>query len=531
MTAIEEPLLAADDIQGDSLAGFRKDHEDVAFLRIVDPGAARAALGSIVPRISPVGDVGAFNHLFRAMRRRRGEIRGSLSATWANIGFTASGLAALTSQAEVDRFEDDAFRLGLLARSPLLGDPTAADARGNPRQWRFGGPDSAVDAVLLVASDDGDALENTAGELLDALTSGGWALVHREPCRTRPDQPGHEHFGFRDGISQPGPRGRIGGGQFLTPRLVDPADPRSVRFARPGQPLVWPGAYVLGLPGQPVPPDDDLQPLPVQAPQPAWAQNGSFLIVRRLSQDVAAFRRFCAATAASLSAKPGFAGLTADRLAALLVGRWPSGAPLVRAPAADDAALGGDDFAANDFAFVNAHPPLPLTPAAHHGPDLFPAAIADPGGAICPHAAHIRKVNPRDDETDLGGSRNTLPKMILRRGMPFGPSAPADGSDDGADRGLMFMCYTASIERSFEFLLTDWANSAHNPQPGGNDLLIGQAQDAASGRARSLELIGADGSRETVSTDVDWVYPTGGGYFFVPSITALRTVLAASGGR
>jgi len=35
----------------------------------------------------------------------------------------------------------------------------------------------------------------------------------------------------------------------------------------------------------------------------------------------------------------------------MLVGRWPSGAPLMRAPAADDPALAGDEWANNHFIY------------------------------------------------------------------------------------------------------------------------------------------------------------------------------------
>jgi Dyp-type peroxidase family len=233
-----------------------------------------------------------------------------------------------------------------------------------------------------------------------------------------------------------------------------------------------------------------------------------------------------------VAATPGFAGMSADRLAALLVGRWPSGAPVLRSPGADNPALGADAFASNDFAYVNANPPMRLLPAAENPPDTFPPAIADPLARVCPYGAHIRKINPRDESTDIGGPRVTLPRLILRRGLPFGPSLQAAAmQDDGLERGLMFACYTASIESTFEFLTRDWANSLTAPRgnPDGHDLVIGQSDDQTTGRTRRLELATQNGSTETISTDVDWVTPTGGGYFFAPSISALRQLTGQAG--
>ena len=522
----DEPVVDIHDIQGDILAGFRKDHEQFSFLRIAEPAAARRGLRGLVPRLSPLADVAAFNSLFRSMRQRRGEIHGTLSVTWAGVAFSATGIAALVSPEEVESFEDEPFKLGMAKRSSLLGDPTDASLPGHPARWLFGGKGTPVDAVLLVASDDPNQLEHTGEALLELLTrEGGFELVYVQRCHVRHDARGREHFGFRDGISQPAPRGRLGPGpaSFLSPRLVDPADERALRFARPGQPLVWPGEFVLGLERQAIPPDNDLAPLPPDPPIPAWARNGSYLVIRRLRQDVDAFAEFTRKAAAELAQRPGFAGLTAERLAALLVGRWPSGAPLVRAPASDDQELGADDFASNDFGYANAHPPTPLRAGVDHPPDRFAAAVADGNGAICPVAAHVRKVNPRDQGTDIGGPRATLRRFILRRGLPFG-----GGPDETGDRGLMFACYQASIDRQFEFLIQDWVNQVKKPtgEPGGHDLLIAQAQSRESGRMRRAVLVGSDGSEATIEADTEWVIPTGGGYFFAPSISAVRDVLS-----
>src|SRR5262249_23495074 len=161
---------------------------------------------------------------------------------------------------------------------------------------------------------------------------------YNEPGETRPDLPGHEHFGFKDGISQPGVRGRIASDpdRFFQPRLIDPSVETIPTLAQPGLPLVCPAHFLLGYPPQ----------LRIDAPPLRdWLRNGSFLVFRRLKQDVHAFRSFVRETADSLARQPGFKGMTAERLAALLIGRWPSGAPLMRVPDADDPQLGADEQA------------------------------------------------------------------------------------------------------------------------------------------------------------------------------------------
>ncbi|MFI6094796.1 Dyp-type peroxidase [Lentzea sp. NPDC051213] len=508
-----EPVLPVDDVQGDVLAGFRKPHQTFLFLKTVDAAAAKRSLGDLVPLISSLRDVAAFNAAFRSARSRRGEAAG-LVATWVGIAFTATGLTRLTNLNDVGRFADRSFKLGLARRSAFLGDPVVATDDGHPSGWLFGGTTTLVDAVVLVASESPDALATREAECA-ALLAPGYEIVWRERCDAIADRPGHEHFGFRDGISHPGVRGRLDETTFLTPREIeiDESDPVTLLFARRGQPLVWPGQFVLGLPRQRASATDPapLPPLPVF---PHWARHGSLVVIRRLRQDVDTLRRFLEESAGELAVRPGFAGITPDRLAALLVGRWPSGAPLVRSPRADDELLGAARGPANAFGYLNARPPLPVVPGV--SPDDFPPALPDPGGALCPHGGHIRKMNPRDQP----GASDSLTHLILRRGIPF---------DHGpGDRGLMFVCYQASLRQGFEFLSTIWANTRSQPlaEPGGMDLLIGRRGSSLSGRTRSLVLVGSNGERATLTTTLDWVVPTGGGYFFAPSLTALRDVLS-----
>ena len=162
--------------------------------------------------------------------------------------------------------------------------------------------------------------------------------------------------------------------------------------------------------------------------------------------------------------------------------------------------------------------------------DTFPQAQSDSPGAICPHIAHIRKVNPRDLGTDTGGTNDTLTRLILRRGIPFGspmldPIRPQPAELE-AERGLMFLCYQTSIANQFAFLMNHWTNSLNQPETGGPDPLIGQREGPSGNRVRQIELLGTDGSTENINLPIDWVIPTGGDYFFAPAVSVLTTVLA-----
>ena len=138
----------------------------------------------------------------------------------------------------------------------------------------------------------------------------------------------------------------------------------------------------------------------------------------------------------------------------------------------------------------------------------------------------------RDSGSDTGGRDSTYKQRILRLGLPFGQPlkdryAPESSDPEKGNRGLLFLSAQVSIEDQFEFLVSRWANDAMRPKPGGNDLLIGQNNPPGQGRVRRCTLLGSGLQPEEFSTDREWVIPTGGGYFFVPSISAVRDVIGA----
>lgn len=537
-----EEILAVEDIQGNILAGFKKDFQSLLFLKIYDRDIAKTWLRSITPQIANVAEVLAFNRMFRSLRARRGEDPRGMIATWINIAFTFEGIKKLTSEAEANKFSDTAFVKGMPRRSTFIGDPADTNSDGHPNKWVVGGndPEKYPDMLLIIASDDITNL-NTEIEKIKAdiqalpkpiATDGKSAIkiIYEQQGITRSDKPGHEHFGFKDGISQPGIRGRVSksANDFLTPRLLDPKDPQAQQYAKPGQPLIFAGQFVLGYKQQKH--DDATIPLPAVKLSPRWAKNGSYLVVRRLRQDVPAFWSFVRTKAGELAQKPGFSNITPELFATLLVGRWASGAPLMRSPQSDNQELANDNFANNHFSYVTPSLPNSLIPLPDYSGDKFPQAPSDVSGLICPHFAHVRKINPRDSATDTGGANDTLTRLILRRGLPFGSpikdTANPTPEELQEERGLIFLSYQASIEQQFEFLMRRWANKDNLPPPGGGpDPIIGQQQNADS-RTRSLKLPGNDNSTEVINLTKDWVIPTGGGYFFAPSISALKDVLA-----
>ncbi len=236
-----------------------------------------------------------------------------------------------------------------------------------------------------------------------------------------------------------------------------------------------------------------------------WLRNGSYMVFRRLEQKVPEFRRFVADHAAQLGMEP-------DLLGARMFGRWKSGAPLELAPLYDNAALGSDPMRNNDFDYGD-----------------------DPFQRRCPYAAHIRKAYPRDDAP--GGEAEAQRHRILRAGITFGPEVASGETTTSHSRGLMFVCYQTSIERQFEYIQRSHANDpgfvpgkvrpgSGAPVTPGFDPIIGQAAD---GGAREMDEpypnYPAGNRRTTLEMPRQFVVLTAAGYFFMPSISALRTVL------
>ena len=522
-----EPLLEMHDIQGIAVPGFFKPHQTLLYLQFPKEQEAlvrfKRLLAKLGKEVTSAADALTDRRAHRQLAAK-GRKYLSRSRPLLAIGFAYSGLSRLVPAAYA--ITSVAFKLGLPARSALLGDPTDPEAEGHPKNWTIGGPSNPIDAIIVVAGDTRTATSDRAAAIQKYVEATGIA-VSIEEGDIRSDDKGHEHFGFDDGVSQPGIRGMASAkaGDYISDRHIDPAEfPASALYGYPGQDLVWPGEFVFGYPATS---PDPLVSGPLAHAEPSWTRNGSYLVFRRLRQDVGLFWRTMRDEANRLSRLPGFSGMTDFHLATLLVGRWQSGAPVNRTPKHDIPELGHNTLANNNFRFDSDTPRYKLN--GRHK-DNFPSAKADPAGITCPWAAHIRKVNTRDSASDMGGRNATYQRRVLRVGVPFGASLKdryAETTDDplAGNRGLLFLSVQASIEDQFEFLQSRWMNDATRPKnPAGNDMIVGQNAPTEDG-IRRCGLFGGGLAQAQVAASAQWVIPTGGGYFFIPSISALAGVI------
>jgi Dyp-type peroxidase family len=491
--ADEEPVLAADDIQGNILPGFNTEHLVLLGLRIraTEEAAARQWLRELTPLITSLNDAFEAREVRRAVAMATGEAP-PRPGVFLNIALSFDALAPLGLTSE--NIPAGPFRSGMPAAN--LGDPL--DGTGMPIGWRVGATrDTTPHLLVILGADDGRALAE-ARDVLVAHTGPGLGLdpMYEDVGARLPGET--EHFGFRDGVSQPGVRGRRTAhpDSFVTRRYIDAADPLALRFARPGQPLIWPGEFLFGYPVQ-----DALEgPGPVAAPPESWMMNGAFLTFRRLRQDVGALERFAEREATAASTALG-RPVTAAEVKAWLVGRWPDGEPLVRSPDGPPAPGTTNEFELNYYDYVDA---VPATTVQTDGSALpVRGADGDDRGHRCPRFAHVRKVNLREKTTDRGPSSSF---RVLRRGIPYAAEAN--------DRGLLFLSYQRSVEQ-FMTLAVNWMNGQSGPEgDSGHDLLVGQPAGTRSG-VREF----ADGRAASVSASEKerWVMPTGGGFFFAPA--------------
>ncbi|MGH7802119.1 MAG: Dyp-type peroxidase [Thermodesulfobacteriota bacterium] len=373
---------------------------------------------------------------------------------WVSVALTFQGLKALgVPQDSLDSFAWE-FQRGMTARADVLGDT----GESSPENWEkpLGTPD--VHVVVIALSPDAQRLEMVLERARKAYQElPGIKAIWRQDCYAPPT--GKEAFGFRDGISHPAVEGS------------------GIPGTNPGEQPLKAGEFVLGY-------RDELGGLP-PIPQPeVLGRNGTYVVFRKLHQRVAAFRRFLKANSSCHEEE--------ELLAAKLMGRWRSGAPLALCPLQDDPELGANPRRNNDFLYKE--------------DDLI--------GYKTPTGSHIRRTNPRDASVP-GEVR--LHRMI-RRGTAYGPPLPEGVlEDDGADRGLMFAFVGAHLGRQFEFVQSEWVNSGTFIEAGdARDPIVGSNEGASSFTVPQRPV------RRLLQGLPRFVVTRGGEYCFMPGLRALR---------
>jgi Dyp-type peroxidase family len=353
----------------------------------------------------------------------------------------------------------EAFRVGMAARADELLD----HGENDPTHWEAPFGSELVHIGVSVFSDSEETWRRTvdlARQHYDGF-SGLRVLVTQDFGA----QPGDLNpLGYKDSIGQPAIEG-CG---------VEPL---------PGQgPPIKAGEFILGYPGE--------SGAPLPAPQPdVLGRNGTFAGLRKYQSRVGAFNRFLQAQAETEEER--------ELLAAKLVGRWRSGAPLTLAPTQDDPALGADPRRNNDFNYA-----------------------ADQNCRQVPLGSHMRRMNPRDTEMEVLADVN-LHRVIRRSttyGAPYDPNGLSE-QDDKTAHGLFFIFISAKAMATLEFLQQEWINN-------GNFMSLGDERDPIAGLQKNGETytIPQHPVRRRIHGVETFNVLRGGEYFFLPSLSALKWI-------
>ena len=435
MTGKSTVVLELDDIQAGALEPRPVPYAGLyQIVRLDDRHAGRELLRRLIPYLDPVASFDP-------------KTPGSLA-----VALSFQGLKALGVPGESLATFPPEFQQGMAARAAELGDV----GENAPEHWEKPLGSQDVHLVVVGLALDSARLEAAVRYARDALHDlPGVVPIWQEHVHAAADL--RNMFGFADGIGHPAVEGS------------------GIPGTNPYEAPLKAGEFVLGYEDE----THNIAPIP----QPdVLGLNGTYAVFRKLHTRVAAFRQYLHQRAKDRAEE--------EWLAAKIVGRWPSGAPLALAPDKDNPELGADPKRNNAFMFGD-----------------------DPSGLKTPSGSHVRRMNPRDS-TIIGEVR--LHRMI-RRGTNYGPPLPPGVlEDDGADRGLIFAFVGAHLDRQFEFVQRDWANDGRFiGAPAEKDPLV----SSNDGREFTIP---KQPIRRHIKGLPAFVVNRGGEYCFMPGLRALR---------
>ena len=495
-----EKRLNLADIQGNVVRAYGHAgywYARYLFFRIDDASKTRAFLTRVTDRVTSSAHADP----------ERNKQQAPPDAT-TNVAFTFAGLQAIELPAASLMGFPQEFAAGMQKRMSILGDEGSSAPERWDNIWRKevhiwisinGRDDEQVEAryqwILQQNEVTGQGVELLTGHrgaqgAEDLPFQSGKALFGPDGKPT-----GKEHFGYRDGISDPvfegqphKPNAVLGRGKLLAGDKWAP---------------LAAGEFLLGH-------LDEALEYP-KAPMPrSLVLNSTFMVYRKLHQNVSTFRRYLDDEASRFEGSK-------ELLAAKFTGRWrDNGAPIVDAP--DDASKQRWDA---KFSAADDSERRRMLTDFHYNDDI--------DGARCPLSGHLRRMNPRGSlEFGQKGAFNTPGALadrrrMLRRGLPYGQSGPE--TTDESEQGIIFMALNASIERQFEFVQQQWVNYGNDFKEG-NDKEILLGNHTGRGKAVIPEIPGSGKPPHFLANLPRFVECRGGDYFFLPSITALKLIAA-----
>ena len=463
-----------------------------------------------------------------------------------NIGFSWSGLLAFGLPTRTLGALPSEFIDGMKARAHILGDEGESGPDNWDDIWKNSDRGSEAEVHIWVSMNaqfgresDLDAQFAWFKNEIDKSRGGVTLLSGHGPAGEKfqeahalmgKDSDGEltllskEHFGFNDGISNP-----VFEDQFEPEK-------QSVRVIGRGKWIpdkkTWApiatGEFLLGH-------VDESQELPPAAAPDDFTRNGTFMVYRKLHENVKSFTDYVAKQAEAYGKIMGVPVDEADAtIRAKMVGRWPNGVPLVVAPTYQDWQRFNGDW--NDIDQIKGkklrHDEITEDEKdrlAKYNKILIDFKYNDDiEGYKCPVSAHIRRANTRDmldpeiNTNAATGSALNKRRRILRRGLPYGQHDPNNPTDDG-EHGIIFMAICASLFRQFEFVQQQWIQY-------GLDFNVGNDTCPVIGKHDSGDkfVIASDpesGKPPFICADPPpFVTTKGGEYFFIPSLTALRMI-------
>lgn len=528
------------DIQGNVIRAYGRFGFPVAryvFLNIKNDGIGRDFVGEITKKVTTSVEWG---------KKDNGKIE---KPDWTvNIAFTYQGMKELgIPRSSLVGFSPE-FVSGMKERKDILGDDGVSSPEYWDPIWQGNRETRDKDVHIFIALNaqygkDLNFLEQSYKWLLSVVQQhkdgvvilGGHrgddgALMDYQDAKIILDEKGmptaNEHFGYRDGISDPVFEG--------VPYDADLINGRGKQMEDGSWAPLATGEFLLGH-------IDEAKEYP-PAPDPILlSRNGTYMVYRKLHENVGTFESYLEEHGKK------FAG-GKELLAAKFVGRWrDNGAPLVKAKDAEEKAKFDAEYnsAVKNWEVAKEENNLAEEKKYEMEIDKLLSDFTyddDMSGAKCPFSSHIRRINPRaslemiSDPKKTGTlkiSKNAFDtpgalsnrRRLLRRGLPYGQVK--DRTSDKGNHGIIIMMVNADINRQFEFVQQQWINYGNDFRAGSDkEIILGNhsANEKFPSKAVLQVDPNSDDAPYILSKIPRFVETRGGDYFFIPSMSALRMI-------